>query len=128
MTKDLNLLEWMGGNCYRTTHYPYAEERMAENDRRGIAVIAETAAVALKVFSKENNDLHKDMLKELIDRDGSHPSVIMWSLSNEPRSDKNESREYFKGLVQYAHDLDKTRPVDNRLRRKISFLRKRANG
>lgn len=48
MTKDLNLLEWMGGNCYRTTHYPYSEERMFENDRRGIAVIVETPAVGLK--------------------------------------------------------------------------------
>ena len=48
MTKDLNLLEWMGGNCYRTTHYPYDEERMRENDRRGIAIIAETPAVGLK--------------------------------------------------------------------------------
>ncbi|VDN28745.1 unnamed protein product [Cylicostephanus goldi] len=48
MTKDLNLLEWMNGNCYRTSHYPYAEERMEENDRRGIAVISETAGVGLK--------------------------------------------------------------------------------
>ncbi|KAE9419464.1 hypothetical protein Angca_002546, partial [Angiostrongylus cantonensis] len=111
MTKDLNLLEWTGGNCYRTTHYPYAEERMAENDRRGIAVIAETPAVGLKGFSKENNLLHMEMLKELIGRDGSHPSVIMWSLANEPRTDKKESRMYFKNLVHYAHDLDKTRPV-----------------
>ncbi|KAJ1363600.1 hypothetical protein KIN20_023497 [Parelaphostrongylus tenuis] len=111
MTKDLNLLEWMGGNCYRTTHYPYAEERMAENDRRGIVVIAETPAVGLKSFSKENNFLHMNMLKELINRDKSHPSVIMWSLANEPRTNKKESRMYFKKLVQHAHDLDRTRPV-----------------
>ncbi|KJH50584.1 glycosyl hydrolase family 2, TIM barrel domain protein [Dictyocaulus viviparus] len=111
MTKDLNLLEWMGGNCYRTTHYPYAEERMAENDRRGIVVIAETPAVGLKSFSKDNNLLHMNMLEELIERDKSHPSVIMWSLANEPRTDKKESRIYFRNLVDYAYALDKTRPV-----------------
>ncbi|XGW20277.1 hypothetical protein V3C99_003803 [Haemonchus contortus] len=111
MTKDLNLLEWMGGNCYRTTHYPYAEERMAESDRRGIAVVVETPAVGLKGFSKENNLLHLKMLEELIERDKSHPCAIMWSLANEPKSDRKESRVYFKSLVDHAHDLDKTRPV-----------------
>lgn len=62
MTKDLNLLEWTNANCYRysryeclkikdhsrTSHYPYAEERIYEGDRRGIAVIIETPAVGLK--------------------------------------------------------------------------------
>lgn len=47
MTKDLNMLEWMNGNCYRTSHYPYSEERAYEADRRGIVVIAETPAVGL---------------------------------------------------------------------------------
>uniref|UniRef100_A0A1I7XGY4 Glyco_hydro_2_C domain-containing protein n=1 Tax=Heterorhabditis bacteriophora TaxID=37862 RepID=A0A1I7XGY4_HETBA len=123
MTKDLNLLEWMGGNCYRTTHYPYAEERMDEGDRRGIAVVVETPAVGLKGFPKANNLLHMKMLEEMIERDKNHPSVIMWSLANEPHTEKKESRIYFKysvlyqkynchrNLVDYAHALDKTRPV-----------------
>lgn len=52
MVKDLNLLEWTGGNCFRTSHYPYSEERFFEADRRGIAIYAETAAVGLKLLSK----------------------------------------------------------------------------
>ncbi|EGT57606.1 hypothetical protein CAEBREN_12535 [Caenorhabditis brenneri] len=111
MTKDLNLLEWMGGNCYRTTHYPYSEERMFENDRRGIAVIVETPAVGLKGFSKANNNLHVKMLTDMIDRDKNHPSVIAWSLANEPVTSKKESRAYFKTLVDTAHGIDRTRPV-----------------
>ncbi|PAV80579.1 hypothetical protein WR25_19121 [Diploscapter pachys] len=111
MTKDLNLLEWMGGNCYRTTHYPYDEERMRENDRRGIAIIAETPAVGLKGFPKANNLLHIKMLEDLVSRDKNHPSIIMWSLANEPHTEKKESRNYFKALVDTAHALDPTRPV-----------------
>ncbi|EFO83773.1 hypothetical protein CRE_14244 [Caenorhabditis remanei] len=111
MTKDLNLLEWMGGNCYRTTHYPYSEERMFENDRRGIAVIVETPAVGLKGFSKANNNLHVKMLTDMIDRDKNHPSVFAWSLANEPNTNKKESRAYFKTLVDAAHGIDRTRPV-----------------
>ncbi|KAK6031049.1 hypothetical protein OSTOST_02800 [Ostertagia ostertagi] len=51
------------------------------------------------------------MLEELIERDKCHPSAIMWSLANEPKTDRKESRVYFKSLVDYAHALDKTRPV-----------------
>uniref|UniRef100_A0A914R4T7 Glycoside hydrolase family 2 catalytic domain-containing protein n=1 Tax=Parascaris equorum TaxID=6256 RepID=A0A914R4T7_PAREQ len=51
MTKDLNMLEWMNGNCYRTSHYPYSEERAAEADRRGLAVITEAPAVGLLFVS-----------------------------------------------------------------------------
>lgn len=41
------MVEWLHGNCYRTSHYPYSEERAYEADRRGIAVITEVPAVGL---------------------------------------------------------------------------------
>ncbi|CAI4224312.1 unnamed protein product [Auanema sp. JU1783] len=111
MTKDLNLVEWMNGNCYRTSHYPYAEERMYENDRRGIACIVETPAVGLKGFPKNNNALHMNMVKDMINRDRNHPSVIMWSIANEPHTEKDVSRNYFKNLVNLAREMDPTRPI-----------------
>ncbi|KHJ76031.1 glycosyl hydrolase family 2, TIM barrel domain protein [Oesophagostomum dentatum] len=111
MTKDLNLLEWMGGNCYRTSHYPYAEERMAESDRRGIAVVVEAPAVQFRAYSNKSLDLYKEMVKELIDRDKNHPSAIMWCLSNDPKKIGNTSTSYLKKVVDYARELDKTRPV-----------------
>ncbi|KHJ84716.1 glycosyl hydrolase family 2, TIM barrel domain protein, partial [Oesophagostomum dentatum] len=111
MTKDMNLLEWMNGNCYRTSHYPYAEERMAESDRRGIAVVAESQAAQFKRYSNGSLELYMKLLKELIDRDKNHPSVIMWSISNEPKNLGNESMTYLKKVVEYAKELDKTRPV-----------------
>lgn len=43
------MLEWMSGNCYRTSHYPYSEERIQESDRRGIAVVVEVPAVGLSL-------------------------------------------------------------------------------
>lgn len=54
MTKDLNMLEWMSGNCYRTSHYPYSEEMASEADRRGIAVITETPAVGLRQVDRKH--------------------------------------------------------------------------
>uniref|UniRef100_A0A915DSM8 Beta-glucuronidase n=1 Tax=Ditylenchus dipsaci TaxID=166011 RepID=A0A915DSM8_9BILA len=111
MTKDLNMLEWFGGNCYRTSHYPYSEERAYEADRRGIAVITETPAVGMESFSKANQKLHGQMLTEMILRDKNHPSVILWSISNEPATSKSSSRQYYKNLISLAHQLDITRPV-----------------
>uniref|UniRef100_A0A914UZP8 Beta-glucuronidase n=1 Tax=Plectus sambesii TaxID=2011161 RepID=A0A914UZP8_9BILA len=96
MVKDLNLVQWMGGNCYRTSHYPYSEERQFEADRRGIAVFAETPAVGVKVFNKPNELLHQQMLRELIERDRNHPSVIVWSVSNEPHTYDKKARSYFQ--------------------------------
>uniref|UniRef100_A0A0N5A1F0 Beta-glucuronidase n=1 Tax=Parastrongyloides trichosuri TaxID=131310 RepID=A0A0N5A1F0_PARTI len=112
MTKDLNLLEWMNGNCYRTSHYPYSEERIYESDRRGIVVILETPAVGLKYFNKPNViELHKTIIKEMITRDKNHPSIIAWSLANEPWSTTNESEKYFEDMYNTAKELDQSRPV-----------------
>ena len=47
--KDVNLILWLGGNSFRTSHYPYAEELMDLCDKYGIVVIDETPAVGLKL-------------------------------------------------------------------------------
>ncbi len=35
ITKDFNLMRWTGGNAFRTSHYPYAEEIMDFADDYG---------------------------------------------------------------------------------------------
>lgn len=102
MTKDLNALEWLGGNCFRTSHYPYAEERMAECDRRGIAVIAETPGVGLSYFTSGNLAIHRGLLAQLISRDMNHPAVIAWSIANEPTSQEASALPYFRSLTSPA--------------------------
>uniref|UniRef100_A0A0N5BEH8 Glyco_hydro_2_C domain-containing protein n=1 Tax=Strongyloides papillosus TaxID=174720 RepID=A0A0N5BEH8_STREA len=114
MTKDLNLLEWMNGNCFRTSHYPYSEETSYEADRRGIAVITETSAVGVRYFDKPYLiDLHKKIIQEMITRDRNHPSTFAWSLANEPITERNInlSIRYFKEMYKTAKKLDPTRPV-----------------
>lgn len=43
--KDHNLLKWVGANCYRTSHYPYAEEIMDLAEKYGIMIIDEAPSV-----------------------------------------------------------------------------------
>uniref|UniRef100_A0AC35TFL1 Beta-glucuronidase n=1 Tax=Rhabditophanes sp. KR3021 TaxID=114890 RepID=A0AC35TFL1_9BILA len=112
MTKDLNLLEWTNGNCYRTSHYPYDEERAYEADRRGIAVITETPGVGLKYWNKpELLELHKKMVREMITRDKNHPSVIAWSMANEPWSATDKATPYFDAVIKVAREMDSSRPI-----------------
>ena len=49
MVHDFELMDWIGANSFRTSHYPYAEEVLDYADRHGIVVIDETAAVGLNL-------------------------------------------------------------------------------
>ena len=89
IVKDYSLLKWIGANSYRTSHYPYSEEQMAMADREGILVIDEIPAVGLQFEDGAEQiatrlKMCKQQLQELVARDKNHPSVIMWSVANEP--------------------------------------------
>ncbi|MBX6764936.1 MAG: beta-glucuronidase [Rubrobacteraceae bacterium] len=114
MNKDYALMEWVGANSFRTSHYPYSEEDMDLADHLGFLVIDETPAVGL-FFKKDGVErrlaLCKQMLKELIDRDKNHPSVILWSLANEPMSTRPGSGSFFRELYDLTKSKDPIRPV-----------------
>jgi beta-glucuronidase len=114
MAKDYALMEWIGANSFRTSHYPYSEEEMYLADRLGFLVIDETPAVGL--FFGENGlerrlSLCRQMTKELIGRDKNHPGVIMWSLANEPMSTRPGHKEFFREIYDLAKSQDPTRPA-----------------
>jgi beta-glucuronidase len=130
LVHDFELMRWMGANSFRTSHYPYAEEVLEYADRQGILIIGETAAVGLnmaiaagylgqtdvvtfgpKGFGETTQAAHAQHLRELIARDKNHPSVVMWSIANEPDSRDGGAREYFEPLVALTRELDPTRPV-----------------
>ncbi|MCS3432184.1 beta-glucuronidase [Klebsiella sp. BIGb0407] len=131
MVHDHALMNWIGANSYRTSHYPYAEEMLDWADEHGIVVIDETPAVGInlalgitfadvgkpaKLYSDEAiNDktqhAHLQAIKELIARDKNHPSVVMWSIANEPDANPAEARDYFAPLAKAARELDSTRPI-----------------
>ena len=50
VSRDYNLIKWLGANSYRTSHYPYADEIMDLADTLGIVIIDECPAVALDHF------------------------------------------------------------------------------
>lgn len=129
MVHDFQILKWIGANSFRTSHYPYAEEFLDYADEHGIVVIDETAAVGMNAtvgavigakiervygpdyVSDATQATHAQHLRELIGRDKNHPSVVLWSIANEPESHTPESVEYFEPLFALARELDPNRPV-----------------
>ena len=126
IVKDYSLLKWVGANSYRTSHYPYDEEYMNMADREGILIIDEIPAVGL-YFHGDSTELKlrqetcKQYIKELIMRDKNHPSVVMWSIANEPFPENisisstgvkpadPKSTALFADLFKQVKELDPTR-------------------
>jgi beta-glucuronidase len=130
LVHDFELMKWIGANSFRTSHYPYAEEVLEYADRQGIVVIDETAAVGLNYsiaggffggpvlptfgpdsVNEQTQQAHAQAIRELIARDKNHPSVVMWSIANEPESGVDEAREYFEPLASLTRELDPSRPI-----------------
>lgn len=87
--RDAELLKWVGANSFRTSHYPYSPECMELADRYGFLVIDEIPAVGMSFSDGEANiqtrleQCFRD-IDDLVFRDKNHPSVIAWSVANEP--------------------------------------------
>lgn len=120
--KDIGLLKWIGANSFRTSHYPYCEEMLQLCDREGILVIDEAPAVGLnagftatgllggnpngtwKLFKTAEH--HRQVLRDIVQRDKNHPCVIIWSVANEPASQEDGAKEYFEPLLNLVRELD----------------------
>uniref|UniRef100_A0A3B5M8J0 Beta-glucuronidase n=1 Tax=Xiphophorus couchianus TaxID=32473 RepID=A0A3B5M8J0_9TELE len=114
IVKDFNLMKWLGANSFRTSHYPYAEEILQMCDRHGIVVIDESPGVGIKdirSFGNASLTHHLAVMDELVRRDKNHPSVVMWSVANEPAAEMPPAENYFKTLIMHTKALDPTRPV-----------------
>jgi len=112
--KDYAVMKWIGANSFRTSHYPYSEQMLDLADQLGFLVIDETPAVGLCFREdglEKRRELCQQYVHEMIARDKNHPSVIMWSVANEPHSTSPHARPFFEQLYQQAKSLDTTRPV-----------------
>lgn len=114
--RDMNLMRWIHANSFRTSHYPYSEEIMDLADQMGFLVIDEVPAVGMNFWNSTTIfqegivddltlDVHQETIRELVERDRHHPSVIMLSLSNEANTHEEGARSYFETLVSYTRSI-----------------------
>ncbi|XP_037087005.1 beta-glucuronidase-like [Pollicipes pollicipes] len=111
IARDINLLLWSGANSFRTSHYPYAEELLDRTDAAGIVVIDESPAIGLEGFGPKLLAKHQRVMTELVGRDKNRPSVVVWSLGNEPQSDQKAAGPYFQTVYNHTRALDPTRAI-----------------
>ena len=113
--RDFELLKWINANCFRTSHYPYAEEIMDLADEYGLLVVDEVPAVGCNnwpdyTYGENRLDditlaLHKESLGLMLERDKNHPCLAMVSVANEAATYEDTGREYFSKVIEYVRSL-----------------------
>ncbi len=116
--KDVLLYKEANVNYVRTSHYPTSQRFLEMADKYGLYIEEEAAIVWTNHHAARGklNGLHDDPkylpffmsnISEMIERDRSHPSIIMWSLGNE----NTKWGKNFEVERDYARLEDPTRPL-----------------
>jgi beta-galactosidase len=119
-------------NFIRGSHYPHHTYFAEECDKQGILFWSENcfwgiggpqiegywACSAYPINEEDEYEFEESCirtLKEMVRTNRNHPSIIVWSMSNEPFFSTTEvmdkAKELIKRLVQATHEIDPTRPA-----------------
>jgi len=116
LRKDFGLMKELGCNSFRTSHYPYSRSHLDLADEYGFLVILEMPTCGFRRTIERFDDPEiiekvKQMTREAIKRDRNRPSVIMYSLFNEPDSSYEDFRILLKEVKEDVKKTDPSRPI-----------------
>jgi beta-glucuronidase len=113
--RDLRHMKELGANYVRLCHYPHHPSTLDLCDRLGLLAMAEIPLY----WWNGDADGHqpasaklaeaRQQLGEMIVRDLNHPSIILWSVSNETHAQRPEVAAGNAELIAFARDLDPSR-------------------
>ena len=115
--RKIRLLKENGYNAIRSAHNPCSKALLDACDKLGVLVMDEY--IDHWYIHKTQYDYveyfdewwHQD-LRDMVDKDYNHPSVIMYSTGNEvSETAQPKGIALTKALTDYLHELDNTRPV-----------------
>ncbi|CDK39035.1 glycoside hydrolase family 2 protein [Halorubrum sp. AJ67] len=102
----------LGCNYARLAHYPHTEEMARRADKEGILLWEEVPAYwDINFGDEEIQELYRQQLRELVQRDWNRPSVAMWSIANETDHTDDTRNEVLPEMADYVRSLDDTRLV-----------------
>ena len=107
--QDVDLMKRAGANFARIMHSPQAPNLLDYLDEKGFMIFAE-----IPVWGEGDsnmipeNPLTKQWLREMIERDYNHPSIIGWSVGNELK----QHYDYVDSMIRYTRTLDAHRLVN----------------
>ncbi|HEY0946907.1 MAG TPA: glycoside hydrolase family 2 TIM barrel-domain containing protein, partial [Opitutaceae bacterium] len=128
--RDVQMMKEAGFDFIRGSHYPHAPAFSAACDRLGMLFWSENCfwgtggfdnpwgGSAYPIDPADEAEFEASVrasLRDMIRIHRNHPSIVVWSMSNEPFfSDPSvmpKVRRFLRELVAYSHELDPTRPA-----------------
>ena len=115
--RKMRILKENGYNAVRSAHYPCSKALLDACDRMGMLMMDEYVDVwyihkTKYDYAGQLADWWKQDLKDMVDKDYNHPSVIMYSTGNEVAETAQKKGIALTGdMTNYLHSLDSTRPV-----------------
>jgi hypothetical protein len=76
---DINLMKEMNANAVRSSHYPPDRHFLDACDELGLYVFDELTGWQ----AKYDTDIGKKLVKEMVEHDVNHPSILFWDNGNE---------------------------------------------
>lgn len=111
--QDFAWLHDLGATGVRLAHYQHPDDEYGWCDRFGIVAWAELCLVNRLTDTPEFRDNAQQQLRELIKQSYNHPSILFWSMYNEPavnaRSGTDAQWHLVADLNRTAKDLDPLR-------------------
>jgi beta-galactosidase len=115
--RDMEMIKELGANFVRLAHYPQDPEIYRACNELGLLVWDELPWCRGGLGNGSWKRHTKRLLKEMIDQNFNHPSIIIWSMGNEvywlPERSEGDNidslRLFLKELNDFAHQLDSGR-------------------
>jgi len=111
MDTDIALLKELGVTVIRCAHYQHSDYFYSLCDQAGILVWAEIPQVDIVRNTPEFENTSRNQLLDLIRQNINHPSIFVWSMSNEIGNKSDDPHQVIQDLVAVAHGEDPTRPT-----------------
>lgn len=115
--RKVRLLKELGYNALRCAHNPCSKSFLEACDALGMLVVDEYTDMWYVHKTRYDyagycEQWYEQDLRDMIDKDYNHPSVILYSLGNEVgESSEEKGVLFFEKMQTFCHQLDATRPV-----------------
>jgi len=111
---DYDDLKILHTTLTRPVHYPQHEQVLEYADQHGILLMPEIPIwqfTGAQLANPKVVALAKQMMQEMIEQAGNHPSIFAWSVCNESDMSTEGGRAYFKEMKAWVNKLDPSRFV-----------------
>ncbi|MFD2116665.1 glycoside hydrolase family 2 TIM barrel-domain containing protein [Paenibacillus yanchengensis] len=113
--EDVLMLKRQNINYVRTSHYPPTKAFLDACDEIGMYVEEETAVNFQYANGPgpwgDDEEWYMNQFTEMLERDRSHPSVLIWSLANESGWRAGSEGDKYRRQLQYLKQIDTSRPA-----------------